>query len=217
MILSKRLTAIASMIPENRRVIDVGCDHALLDIYLTLNNKNKCVASDINTNVLKKTKEMISLYSLETEIEVIKSDGVEDINLKDDDIVVIAGMGTSTILHIVNQKDINHLIVQSNNDLEILRTEMTKNNYKVVEETVVLEKEIYYVIIKFERGNEFYSKEELIFGPKLIKQDDVIVKDYFLDLLKKKECVIEKIPKKNGKYSEMLKEISILKKILKVD
>ena len=33
--LSKRLKTIAHMIPEHKNVIDVGCDHGLLDIYLT--------------------------------------------------------------------------------------------------------------------------------------------------------------------------------------
>ncbi len=34
--ISKRLESIASLIPNNSRVIDVGCDHALLDIYLAM-------------------------------------------------------------------------------------------------------------------------------------------------------------------------------------
>ena len=32
--LSKRLEAISSLIPNNSKIIDVGCDHGLLDIYL---------------------------------------------------------------------------------------------------------------------------------------------------------------------------------------
>ena len=60
MILYKRLKAITEYIEEGVRVIDVGCDHALLDIYLTLEKKNKCIASDMNLKVLAKTKEMIS-------------------------------------------------------------------------------------------------------------------------------------------------------------
>ena len=40
--LSKRLEAVATLVDVGKRVIDVGCDHAYLDIYLTLNNENKC-------------------------------------------------------------------------------------------------------------------------------------------------------------------------------
>ena len=49
--ITKRLEAIASLISNNSNVIDVGCDHAYLDIYLTLNRENIfCLACDINKN-----------------------------------------------------------------------------------------------------------------------------------------------------------------------
>ena len=38
--ISKRLKAISDFITDNSNVIDVGCDHALLDIYLFNNKKN---------------------------------------------------------------------------------------------------------------------------------------------------------------------------------
>ena len=47
MILSKRLEIVATLVDVGSRVIDVGCDHAYLDIYLTKNNNNKCIATDI--------------------------------------------------------------------------------------------------------------------------------------------------------------------------
>ena len=33
--LSKRLSAIASFVSNNAVIADIGCDHALLDIYLS--------------------------------------------------------------------------------------------------------------------------------------------------------------------------------------
>ena len=38
--LSKRLKEIANYIPDNIKMVDIGCDHALLDIYLYKNRKN---------------------------------------------------------------------------------------------------------------------------------------------------------------------------------
>ena len=35
--ISKRLEAISSLVPVNSNIIDIGCDHALLDIYLIQN------------------------------------------------------------------------------------------------------------------------------------------------------------------------------------
>ena len=49
--LSKRLNAIAEMVDTNV-LYDVGCDHALLDIYLVQTKKNiKVIAPDINNSL----------------------------------------------------------------------------------------------------------------------------------------------------------------------
>ena len=62
--LTKRLNEIVSLIDEGTNVIDIGCDHALLDIYLTLNKKNKCIAADINKNALESAIKNIKKYNL---------------------------------------------------------------------------------------------------------------------------------------------------------
>jgi tRNA (adenine22-N1)-methyltransferase len=62
--LSKRLEAVATLVDIGANVIDVGCDHAYLDIYLTLNNDNKCIATDINENALAMAKTNIKKYKL---------------------------------------------------------------------------------------------------------------------------------------------------------
>ena len=54
--LSKRLNAVATLVDIGVRVIDVGCDHAYLDIFLTQNNDNNCIATDINENALNGAK-----------------------------------------------------------------------------------------------------------------------------------------------------------------
>ena len=39
--LSKRLKAITEFVDKEDRIIDIGCDHALLDIYIKENIKNR--------------------------------------------------------------------------------------------------------------------------------------------------------------------------------
>ena len=67
--LSKRLEAVATLVDIGAKVIDVGCDHAYLDIYLTLNNDNKCIATDINENALNMAKTNIKKYKLGKKIK----------------------------------------------------------------------------------------------------------------------------------------------------
>ena len=45
---------------NNSRVVDVGCDHGLLSIYIYLNKKNvSVIASDINEKPLKEAKKIL--------------------------------------------------------------------------------------------------------------------------------------------------------------
>ena len=73
----KRLKAIASLVPKGAKVIDIGCDHALLDVYLTLYNQNKCIASDVNKNAYEIAKSNIKKYNLD-EIKDLPSKSLKD-------------------------------------------------------------------------------------------------------------------------------------------
>ena len=128
--LSKRLKAIASLV-KTKSVIDVGCDHALLCIYLT-NKGINCRGTDISENVLKGAYENLKKYNLDGKIELIQADGLVNIKIKQDDTIIIAGMGTSTILNILKDYDYNNpLIISSNNDLYKLRKEIIKKGYYI--------------------------------------------------------------------------------------
>ena len=60
--LSPRLKLISDFVPLDSKVMDIGCDHGLLDIYL-YQNKNKkvkkIIASDINSSALNNAIENI--------------------------------------------------------------------------------------------------------------------------------------------------------------
>jgi len=150
--LNKRLLEIAKLVPKKYNIIDIGCDHALLDIYLTLYNENTCVAADISEKVIETAKKNIIKYNLQDRIETIVSNGVENIKVKKNSIIVISGMGTHTILDIVskiNKNNIYKLIIQSNNNLFELRKGLNKLGYIIEKEKIVLDRNKYYTIIVF--------------------------------------------------------------------
>ena len=130
--ISNRLKTVASFVLDNSYVIDVGCDHALLSIYLVKNKKNiKVIASDINELPLKGARENIKKYEVEDLITIVKQDGIEAID-KNVDTIILSGMGTSTILDVVFRdknklKNIKRIIVSSNNDYYDLRYNFSKN------------------------------------------------------------------------------------------
>ena len=191
--ISKRLKAIADLVEDNY-VIDIGCDHALLDIYLEKEKDIKCIASDINENVIKIAKKNKEKYH--SNITIIQSDGLDKINIENQSTCIIAGMGTNTIIKILNNQKINNInnfIIQTNNDYKLLRETMMKKNYHIVDEIVFLDKNIWYIIIKFKKGFHKYSNIELELGPILIKKKDKV---YFTYLLNSYSKILNSIPKK---------------------
>ncbi len=186
------------MLDDNSTIIDIGCDHALLDIYAVKNLKNViCIASDINENALGMAIKNINKYGLNDKIKTIVSDGIEKIDVDKNSIIVISGMGTNTILEILDNKKsllAKKIIIQSNNHLYELRCQMVKKGYIIKNETVISEKEKYYVVISFEKGKAKYTNFELNYGPLLLK--DISNKDYFIYLAEKEKIKLKKIPKK---------------------
>lgn len=191
--LSKRLEAVATLVDVGKRVIDVGCDHAYLDIYLTLNNENKCIATDINKNALNIAIKNIKKYNLEDKIETKLTDGLEGLKISKNDNIVISGMGTSTILEILNTNILsNTLIISSNNNIDILRKEIIKLGFYIDTEIFIIDRGKPYIIIKFEKGFRKYNLNDYIFGPVL--KNNTNYRKYLIN-----------------KYKDILKKISIFK------
>mgnify|MGYP003317029257 CR=1 FL=1 len=142
--ISKRLKTLANIILEENinDIADIGCDHALLDIYLLQNNPNmKIIASDVKSGPLEKAKENITKYSLLNKIELIECNGIEKINSKS---IVIAGMGAETILEILyndieKTKKIENMFIASNNKYELLRKEIIKLGFYIKNEKIIYE------------------------------------------------------------------------------
>ena len=192
--LSLRLKVIADYVSDDAYVVDVGCDHGLLDIYLVQRKKNiRVIASDVNENALNQARKNIDKYGLKNEIKVVVSDGLCHINDDRLDTIVIAGMGAHTIVGILYHdlkklKNIHTLILQSNNDLDFLREKVVKIGYYIDDEELVQDNGIIYTVIVFKKGHRFYNKRNLYFGPILLKNGDSL----FLEKLKRDLSKLEK-------------------------
>lgn len=205
--ISKRLKTIASLVTSQKKVIDIGTDHAYLPIYLYLNNITKNItASDISPQVLEISLNNLQKYNLEKKINLIKSDGFKNVD-EIFDIAVITGMGTYTIINILNTKNIpDTLIIQSNNDYYLLRKHLNYLGYKIEKEIALYENKHYYIIIKFIKEKEFLTDEELLFGKsnnlqyydylknKYIKLYEKSRDEKFLKYIDMLNSIIEKIP-----------------------
>lgn len=173
--LSKRLQVIADMIPDGSRVIDVGCDHGLLSIFLSKEKHCKCLATDINEKALNNATVNIAKHNA-SNVDTLLTDGINNITINEDDYIVIAGMGTTTIKHILNTNRLSdHLIIASNNQLYELRSYIIKLGYFITKEEFVIDHQKKYVIIEFLKGNQKYSSLDLKYGPLLKNNSNYLI------------------------------------------
>lgn len=202
--ISNRLKTIGDFVKDNSSVVDVGCDHGLLSIYLYLNKKNiKVIASDINEKPLNEAKKNIEKYGLSNKIETRLSDGIKNFNNDEFDTVIISGMGGITICDILNNskdKLINtkNIIIQSNNHIQRVRKCLARLGFCIINEKLIKDKNIFYTIIVCEKTNNKvkYKYCDLYIGPILKKCRDDVFKDYINKEIKKSEKKLNSIPKK---------------------
>ena len=215
--LPKRLETIANIVPLNSNIIDIGCDHGLLDIYLCQKGiSQKIIASDINKSALSNAIANIKKEKLERSIETRLGDGLNTIKESDQiNTAIISGMGAHTIVGILKNnlntlKKINTIIIQSNTKNYFLRKEITKLNYLIADEKIIKDKDKIYIIIKFIQGKRKYSRRELYFGPILLKENSKLFQEYQHKELEKLLLLQKMIPKNKiiDRY-KILKEIKL--------
>ncbi len=205
--ISKRLKAITGFISDNSKIIDIGCDHALLDIYIYQNFKNvSVIASDIHEGAIKIAKNNIKRYNLEDKINLRYGDGLSVVNKNEIDTIIISGMGYNNIKKILSDTDklesVEKIIVQSNTDIVKLRKMVISLGYKIEREVMVKEKEIIYTIIEFTKGKEKYTYEQMYFGPRILENKDDLFYEYYNKKLLKYENLLLQLPQ-SGIYAKI--------------
>ncbi len=206
--ISKRLKAIAEFVSAQDKLVDVGCDHGLLSIYLVENKKVfEVIASDINPNALQNAILNIKKHNLN--IKTVLSDGIQAIDLKEMNTLILSGMGTKTILHILEDtekiKTIKKLLIQSNNDHALLREKLNQKGYYLEEETYTYDKNKWYVTCKFIKSDKKNTAREIQYG----FLNNLDYNNYLLAYNKK---ILEKIP-----VSSLKNKLKALKNLRKLE
>lgn len=220
--LSKRLEVVASFIKDNSKIIDIGCDHGLLSIYLAKKYKKiNIIASDVNENALSSAINNIKKEKLQSRIKTRLGSGLDVVSPEEIDTVVIAGMGSNTIVGILKYskeklKNVNNIIIQSNTDLYFLRKNITNIGYYIEDEVLVEDKNIIYTVIKFTKGKKKYNNKQLYLGPILLEKNETLFKKKNEKELKTLKLIKKNITKGHHIYRIKINiNIKILEKILK--
>lgn len=232
--LSKRLLMIANFVPYNKKVADIGSDHALLPCYLLQNNiANSAIAGEVNEGPFLTAKKQITNLNLEAKISVRKGNGLEILQVGEVDVIIIAGMGGALIVEILEKgrdKLINteRLILQPNVGEELVRKWLDNNLWNVTSEEIIKEDgKIYEIIVaqpRKEKEDPVYniqknkifpkSKEELYrVGPILYKKNSDVLIEKWKNELQKVNYIKSELNKSNDKEKKAIKEQELLMEV----
>lgn len=218
--INDRLKTIGDLVSANSFCLDIGCDHAFLDIYLVKRNVGiKAIASDVLEGPLRQAKENIKKEGLEKKIEVRLGDGLDTYS-SEVDTVIISGMGGRNMIGIFKKnlkvlKEIDTIIVSPNNYQEDVKRFLCKNGFMIADEVMVKEKKFIYQIIKFVKGKKRYSRKEYFFGPVFLEKKGQLFKEYYGRELKSREILMEVLPK-NFRWKKFItkQEMKMIRKEL---
>ena len=156
--LSKRLKAVADMVPPGSVVCDVGCDHGYVPIYLIQNRIcTNVIAMDIHAGPLEQAREHIGRYDLEAYIETRQSDGLAALQAGEADCVILAGMGGRLTVRILQGgrdilEAVDTLILQPQSEIASVRAYLRDAGYGIVREDMVWEGGKYYPMLQARRS-----------------------------------------------------------------
>ena len=218
--INNRLKTIGDLVPLSSYPLDIGCDHALLSIYLVKEKGlSKVVASDNKSGPLKKAKENVDFYKVSDKVKLLKSEGLDSYT-NGIDTITISGMGGLNINKILDDnkkylKNIDTLILSPNNYSLAVKRKLIKFGYHIEDEVLVKEKNIIYEILVFKKGRKYYSYKKLFLGPILMTKKDNLTKEYYQNILDTKKSLLNALPKSfRNKIRLTKKEIKYLEEML---
>lgn len=218
------------MVTPGNILADVGTDHGYVPISLVQRKKiPKAIAMDVNKGPLQRAQEHIQEFQLEDYIETRLSDGVAKLKVGEADTILIAGMGGELVIHILTEgkevcRSAKELVLQPQSELEKVRKFLRDNQYKIIDEDMVIEDGKYYPMLKVIPVEEdaFWDTipEEAIpvcykYGPLLLKNGNPSLRKFLVKQHKQLTKILKELEKQpesdaiNNRKKEVLDEITL--------
>ncbi len=231
MVLSERLTRIASYVPKGSVLADIGTDHALLPIYLVLEGIcPRAIACDLYPGPLDSAKANVILYKLTQSIEIRQGDGLEPLQPGEADVIVIAGMGGAKIKEILEGSPavLNEtpcLILQPQRGSGVVRKWLFDHNWVITDEDLVLERDLFYEIIvakqSADQEPQYEIDDDTLFeiGPLLIAKKHPLLRPFLEDRLRTAKSVLRSLrhartPAAKEMKRDWLHKIEVIRRII---
>ena len=242
-VLSKRLKMLADMVTRGNRVVDIGCDHAYLSIYLVDRGVSPCaLAMDVRKGPLTAAQEHIGSCGVSELVKTRLSDGLLEYLPGEADTCICAGMGGPLMQKILTDSadkvaSLKELILQPQSEIREFRVFLRENGFQLIEERSIIEDGKYYFAMKVIPGSGETLQEKQdrdlydAFGEYLLKNQDPVLKEFMVK--QKTDCsrLIQELEKRiltakqedsqgepgrlQKRLEELLSELSLTERALK--
>lgn len=199
--ITKRLKEIVRLVEDGKNVIDIGTDHGLVPLYLAKTKKSKKIlATDISEKSLQKLEDELD-DKLKKVIKTKVCDGLDGVEIKENQVAIIAGMGAVTIIEILKSnidkvRDLDYVICEGNIGNEKLRKFLNDNNFYIDKDFLIKDGRKHYDIIRFKNGHDRKLKlSEIYFGKFIYKEENPLLKKRLMQIEKKNLAFKQNIEK----------------------
>mgnify|MGYP001127575853 CR=1 FL=1 len=167
--LTPRLQMAADMVVRNERngwLVDVGTDHAYLPAWLLQNHREQfayVIATDLREGPLDRAIQTARNAGCYQDIDFRLCDGLAAVDTREADLIVIAGMGGDTIVHIMKNAPLSDwrgdgpmedkvLVLQPMSSFPDLRKWLQENGFSIEEERLAREGDTLYTALLVRAG-----------------------------------------------------------------
>ncbi|MGG7619857.1 tRNA (adenine(22)-N(1))-methyltransferase [Bacillus coreaensis] len=222
--LSKRLSAVADLIPKGAKLADIGSDHAYLPCHVVKAGKvTYAIAGEVVEGPFQSAKKQVEMEGLSNQINVRKGNGLEVIDAGEVECITIAGMGGALIATILEEgKDkldgVKRLVLQPNISAISIRLWLLENGWSLTDEAIIEEDGKIYEILVAEKGDpqSAYTENiecELLFGPFLSKQKNEAFLQKWTGERNNWERILNQLGQSKQTEEKLEKELELKKKI----
>ncbi len=215
--LDQRLLAIAEGI-KCSMAADIGCDHGKLSYYLLQTERaEKVIATDISAACLQKTEKLAQENGVTDRLITRLGDGLDPLEDKEVDVVVIAGLGGDVISNVIKRaydenKHFDAFVLSPNKHAQKVRETLLSIGHCIIQDRMVECGNKFYPVIKsrMAKDEEVLTKRQLANGKFYL--NDEVFKRFIEHEIEETERILSDHSSK--KLSELLKEYnSVLKEI----
>lgn len=233
LVLSRRLSALADMVTRGNTVVDVGCDHGFLSIYLVRSHISPYVlAMDVREGPLSAAKSHVDEYQLGDYIETRLSDGLREYRAGEARSLVCAGMGGPLMQRLLTDsrdkaRSLQELILQPQSELKAFRRFLREEGYRLLDENILLEEGKYYFLMKACYEGNYKGKAEAEnpqipealaerFGGFLLQRREPVLLGYLQRLQQTQQDIMDRLREQGtGKTQKRLAELQLEQELVR--